>query len=157
DLRHIFGRYIVPQTIPYDQEVSRALLMGKSVLAASPNSPAAVEYHTLAQWMGLAVVPEAEHVDIFSDAASTVEESPIASPKSAPLAEEPLVEKSTGGLVGAVDIFSSDNTAESTARKTDVADEAADVPSPPPISLSPPTPAAPTQSAEEATTVGEKS
>ena len=36
DLRHIFGRYILPQVIPYDEEVSRALLLGKAVIAANP-------------------------------------------------------------------------------------------------------------------------
>src|SRR5439155_10365217 len=68
DLRHIFGRFIVPQTIPYDEEVGKALLMGKAVVAAYPKAAAAVQYHTLAQWLGLAVTPEEETVDIFAGA-----------------------------------------------------------------------------------------
>src|SRR5262249_60694921 len=65
DLRHIFGRYIVPQTIPYDDEVGKALLIGKAVVVANPAAAASVQYHTLAQWLGLAAIPEKETVDIF--------------------------------------------------------------------------------------------
>src|SRR5262249_18803502 len=32
DLRHIFGRYMMPQTIPYDEEVPRALFLGRPVI-----------------------------------------------------------------------------------------------------------------------------
>src|SRR5262249_44442674 len=71
DLRHIFGRYIVPQTIPYDEEVGKALLMGKAVVAANPRSAAAVQYYTLAQWLGLAKVSENETVDIFGEIAES--------------------------------------------------------------------------------------
>src|SRR5262245_44666294 len=67
DLRHIFGRYILPQSIPYDEEVGRALLQGKAVVAANPSAPASVQYFTLAQWLGLAAIPETERVDIFSE------------------------------------------------------------------------------------------
>src|SRR5262245_3330362 len=66
DLRHIFGRYILPQSIPYDEEVGRALLQGKAVVAAKPSAPVSVQYHTLAQWLGLTAVPEAEKIDIFT-------------------------------------------------------------------------------------------
>ncbi|HEV3144844.1 MAG TPA: AAA family ATPase, partial [Gemmataceae bacterium] len=68
DLRHIFGRYILPQTIPYDEEVPKALLAGRAVISANPRSPAAVQYHTLAQWLGMAAIPQREKVNLFGPA-----------------------------------------------------------------------------------------
>src|SRR5262245_11439833 len=88
DLRHIFGRYIVPQTIPYDDEVGKALLIGKAVVVANPAAPASVQYHTLAQWLGLAAIPESETVDIF---ASVAEAPPESKPEERP-AEDDAIE-----------------------------------------------------------------
>src|SRR5262249_2501923 len=41
------------------------------VVAANPRSAAAVQYHTLAQWLGLAKISENETVDIFSEIAES--------------------------------------------------------------------------------------
>ncbi len=138
DLRHIFGRYIVPQTIPYDQEVGRALLMGQSVLALNPGSPAAVQYHTLAQWLGLADIPEAEQVDIFT--------GPAEQPESA--AEVPPLESKSepDENAGSVDIFGSASTAgeDAGAALLDEADLGMTIPTPVPLV---PAPADPVPSA----------
>src|SRR5579864_1755829 len=79
DLRHIFGRYILPQTIPYDAEVPKALLAGKAVIAMNPQSPAAVQYHTLAQWLGMAPVLQKDQVNRFTPSDSVAPAAELSS------------------------------------------------------------------------------
>lgn len=52
---------ILPQTIPYDAEVGRALVLGRPLVEVAPDSPAARPYHQLAASLGLtrAAVPVA--------------------------------------------------------------------------------------------------
>jgi chromosome partitioning protein len=54
ELRGRFGTRILPEVIPHDEEVSKAILFGQLVVQASPNSPAVFQYRHLVQRLGLA-------------------------------------------------------------------------------------------------------
>lgn len=111
DLRHIFGRYIIPPAIPYDEEVGKALLLGKPVLAANPQAAASIQYFTLAQWLGLAAIPETEQVELFE----TGPENPTASARepspgdSVELFSEPAESPPQGVLPPSVDLSPTDH------------------------------------------------
>jgi chromosome partitioning protein len=54
ELRGRLGGRVLPQTIPHDEAVTRALLFGQVVAHSNPHSPAAIQYGQLAQTLGLA-------------------------------------------------------------------------------------------------------
>jgi chromosome partitioning protein len=54
ELRGRLGTRVLPQVIPFDEEVGKALLLGEVVCRAAPESPASAEYHHLAESLGLA-------------------------------------------------------------------------------------------------------
>jgi len=54
EVRGRFGTRILPQVIPYDQEVAKALLFNQVVCHSCPDSLAAMEYHSLVASLGLA-------------------------------------------------------------------------------------------------------
>src|SRR5207248_2587390 len=54
ELRGRLGSRILPQVVPFDEEVGKALLCGQIVSHVAPGSPAAVQYHALAQALNLA-------------------------------------------------------------------------------------------------------
>ena len=66
-LRRVFTRSLLPQAIPFDPEVGRAMLLGKPILTLNPQSPAAKQYSSLAQHLGLTPNSENETVDLFKD------------------------------------------------------------------------------------------
>jgi chromosome partitioning protein len=53
ELRGRLGSRVLPQVVPYDEEVGKALLSGQIVSHVAPGSPAAVQYHSLAQALDL--------------------------------------------------------------------------------------------------------
>jgi hypothetical protein len=57
ELRGRFGSRVLPQVIPYDEEVGRTLLFGQIVCHASRTAPAAAQYHDLVENLGLAAGP----------------------------------------------------------------------------------------------------
>ena len=71
---------LLPQVIPFDPEISRALLLAKPVIAVNPRSAAALQYRSLAVALGLSrsakPAPEPELI-----AAATGIASRIAQPK----------------------------------------------------------------------------
>jgi chromosome partitioning protein len=54
ELRGRFGTRILPQVIPYDEEVSKALVFGQIVTAAAPSTVAAEQFHGLVDSLSLA-------------------------------------------------------------------------------------------------------
>jgi chromosome partitioning protein len=68
ELRGRFGSRILPQVIPHDEEVEKALLFGHVVTHASPESPASVQYHELVELLDLARESQKGHT-------ATVEET----------------------------------------------------------------------------------
>ncbi len=54
ELRGRFGSRILPQVIPFDDEVGKAALFGQIPVSAVPGSPAACTYHSLAAHLELA-------------------------------------------------------------------------------------------------------
>jgi chromosome partitioning protein len=54
ELRGRFGGRILPQVIPYDEEVARAMELGQVAVHANPNASAVQQYRQLAQHLGLA-------------------------------------------------------------------------------------------------------
>jgi chromosome partitioning protein len=54
ELRGRFGTRVLPEVVPYDEEVGKSLLLGQIVTQVSPNAPAAACYHLLARDLGLA-------------------------------------------------------------------------------------------------------
>ncbi len=55
ELRGRLGGRVLPQIIPHDEEVTRALLFGQVVTHSNPHSPAAIQYRQLADKLGLAL------------------------------------------------------------------------------------------------------
>jgi WD40 repeat protein/cellulose biosynthesis protein BcsQ len=53
EIRSLLGSAVLPQVIPFDFEVGRALLLGKTVIDASPTAPATHVFHDLAMQLGL--------------------------------------------------------------------------------------------------------
>jgi hypothetical protein len=54
ELRGRFGTRVLPQVVPHDEEVAKALLFGLVVCHANPDSPAASQYHSLVESLKLA-------------------------------------------------------------------------------------------------------
>jgi WD40 repeat protein/cellulose biosynthesis protein BcsQ len=57
EIRSLLGPAVLPQVIPFDFEVGRALLLGKTVIDASPTAPATYVFHDLAVQLGLIAGP----------------------------------------------------------------------------------------------------
>ncbi len=55
ELRGRLGGRVLPQIIPHDEEVTRAMLFGQVVTHSNPHSPAAIQYRQLADKLGLAL------------------------------------------------------------------------------------------------------
>jgi chromosome partitioning protein len=54
ELRGRFGTRILPQVVPFDEEVGKAVLFGQIAVSAAPEAPAAQTYHGLAAELNLA-------------------------------------------------------------------------------------------------------
>jgi chromosome partitioning protein len=54
ELRGRFGTRILPQVVPFDEEVGKAVLFGQIAASAAPEAPAAQTYHSLAAELDLA-------------------------------------------------------------------------------------------------------
>ncbi|MBY0525941.1 MAG: ParA family protein [Gemmataceae bacterium] len=52
-IRSLLGSRSLPQTIPFDAEATRAVLLGKPVTRLCPDSPASHQYRALAKQLGL--------------------------------------------------------------------------------------------------------
>jgi chromosome partitioning protein len=77
ELRGRFGSRVLPQVIPHDEEVARALMDSRIVTHASPESTAAVQYRTIVENLGLVEkgrgVPAAEVAAALRIAASSLQ------------------------------------------------------------------------------------
>ncbi len=54
ELRGRFGSRVLPEIIPHDEEVAKAILFGQIVTHSNPNAPASFQYRSLVQTLGLA-------------------------------------------------------------------------------------------------------
>jgi chromosome partitioning protein len=82
ELRGRFGSRILPEVIPHDEEVTKALLFGQLVTQASPNSPAAFQFRHLVQRLGLAAegrtAPAARVASALLSAAASLQAAGVA-------------------------------------------------------------------------------
>jgi chromosome partitioning protein len=61
EMRGRFGTRVLPQTIPFDEEVNKAVLYGQIAVSTSPGAPASQSYHGLAAELSLAAGATPEH------------------------------------------------------------------------------------------------
>ena len=84
---------LLPQSIPFDPEINRALVLGKPAVVHSPTCPAAAQYRSLAAALGLAreavkekvLVGSAVAADRAAGVAPTLADTPPPSPAVRPL------------------------------------------------------------------------
>jgi chromosome partitioning protein len=86
ELRGRLGGRILPQTIPHDDEVGRALLFGQVVTHSNPHAPSAIQYRQLAEKLSLAAEVRGSAVAQVSSALA----SAASAAKTAPEADRPL-------------------------------------------------------------------
>ncbi|MCE9534567.1 MAG: AAA family ATPase [Planctomycetes bacterium] len=89
ELRRVFARSMLPQAIPHDEEVARAALLGKPVVAVNPQSLAAKQYTALALHLGLIGSGDNETIDIFTDAPAALTTPRVPHAPDAPPLERP--------------------------------------------------------------------
>jgi chromosome partitioning protein len=63
ELRGRFGNRVLPQVIPFDEEIGKAALFGQVAACAAPGAPAACTYHSLAAHLELAVGANPEQLE----------------------------------------------------------------------------------------------
>jgi chromosome partitioning protein len=81
ELRGRFGARVLPQVIPFDEQVSKAHERGQALTRANPDSPAAQQYCLVAQSLGLAaeprIIPTTRVRSALLEAASVVRAMPL--------------------------------------------------------------------------------
>ncbi len=72
ELRRVFARTMLPQTIPYDLEIARAGLLSKPIVVINPQAASSKQYMALASNLGLIGMSDNEQIDLFKDSSGSV-------------------------------------------------------------------------------------
>src|SRR5205085_2996360 len=94
EIRALLGSAVLPQTTPYDPEVGRSLLLGKTVIESSPAAPATRAFRALALELGVAdeaapAVPEHDAIEAAEPTLIFERPAPEPPPQAPPVVAPP--------------------------------------------------------------------